>query len=211
MKAKRKKARKDYKPVTGGVRIKLRSGKIIEVPRTKIVQNGILRPRMEAVNGVMPVHSRVWQIADSLSAKLRRVPFRQEMLTACGQENEANPERPITYHVFQNAFYSWRKFNGVAGRVKVDGTIGRVTGGSRRPTNSIEVPAMASDGIQAQPVIAKGRIPAPPPKEPVTVLPVKTGKPRPVKKTPVPKATKPKPVPNQNEFPFVLPNLSRKP
>lgn len=111
-------------------------GNAVVVPSVaKVTQNGVSRPRATFGDGTPKKTARVWQIADELSAKNAATakaskteaqpPTRQEMLAACAKEK-------ITPAVCWNQFYRWRKFNGLFGRIKLDGTVAAVTGGPKR-------------------------------------------------------------------------------
>lgn len=113
---------------------KTTGAKPIVVPAKRIEQNGYTRPSAAWSNGKPKVTFRVWQIADEISAakgtkakaegKKPQPATRKEVLAACAAEK-------ISYSIFSNQFYRWRKFNGLFGRVKLDGTIAKVTGGPR--------------------------------------------------------------------------------
>jgi len=132
--------------------IPIAGGKPIVVPSPKIQQNGITRPRPTDTDGKPKITHRVWKIADEISAKKAQLAAeeskqtgvvvkakpatRQEVLVACSAEQ-------IGYSNFSNHFYRWRKFNGLFGRIKKDGTKAACTGGPRKYTGFTEKPKPA--------------------------------------------------------------------
>jgi len=167
------------------------TGKAINSPR-RIVQNGYSRPSPLRQDGSPKITAKVWEIADQISAAnkikadaetkrlgqtvLPSPASRQQVLAKCD-------ELRIPYSVFQNQFYRWRKFNGLFGRVKKDGTIAKCSGGPRKyrkPLLATKTAANASETAAPTPApIAPKPIVKPPAKPelgkalPFAVPPVK--------------------------------------
>jgi hypothetical protein len=140
------------------VKVKLAGGKTLTVPASaKISQNGFTRPKPVAADGSPKITHRVWQIADEISAENKKntpkfqkakPASRQQVLTVCEAEG-------IKYSTFSNQFYRWRKFNGLFGRVKKDGTIAAVTGGPRRGAQAGSKPKAKKPPLPAKKPAAK--------------------------------------------------------
>ena len=112
--------------------VKVVPGKTVTAPAvSKIAQNGFTRPKALRNDGTPKITHRVWAIADEISARhsadakvnktTAKPATRKEVLTACEGEQ-------IKYSTFSNQFYRWRKFNGLFGRVKKDGTLAKPLG-----------------------------------------------------------------------------------
>lgn len=70
----------------------------------KIEKNGVVRPKDDSETG------KVWSVCDALSAKLARVPAREEVLKAAGAEG-------VNAATTSTQYARWRKFHGVTGTV----------------------------------------------------------------------------------------------
>lgn len=175
------------------VSLKLKNGNVLKAPAPRIAQNGYTRPTPSWSDGRPKVTARVWQLADELAAAAMRPPTRVEMLAAVEKFNKTAPAvLKITYAVFQNQFYRWRKFNGLFGRVKKDGTMARLTGGpSDKRVDPVAVAA-------AKPAVK------PPVKKPAPKKPAKPVATKPAAK-PLPAAK-----PAQMKLPFPVPAIPAK-
>lgn len=130
--------------------VKVATGKTVVAPAvSKIAQNGYTRPKPTRNDGTPKITHRVWAIADEISARHAadakanktepKPATRQEVLTACEAEK-------IKYSTFSNQFYRWRKFNGLFGRVKKDGTPAKPLGkpGPRKAAKPAPKPLVAT-------------------------------------------------------------------
>ncbi len=163
------------------VHIPIVGGKQIIIVPEKIIQNGQTRPAPQWRDGRPKITFRVWQIADELAATLKRPPTRREMMVACAAEgNDPVTGKPkITYALFSNHFYRWRKFNGINGRLKKDGTHIHCTGGPRKfrtPAPEITTKLPSKPPVVAAPVKPIVAKPGAKPALPFPVPPVAIGR-----------------------------------
>lgn len=143
----------------------------------KIRQHGITRPTPVDSENKPRKTFRVWQIADEISARTKKIATRAEVLKICKKER-------IAYSTFSNSFYQWRKFNGVCLRIRKDGTLskpmgpghGQKTKGNKKPRPSAKkpkprVPTDVAKIIGPFSLETADKVPAPTGKPPVPAKP----------------------------------------